>query len=328
MSLGDVKHIGRAEREAFSDVCQRGVRSLIRKVSIRCNATDSTRRGGRSGETIHLACLRPRVAVAARQLLITAGDRTDPEFSRQQVVNQVRVIKCGLPGGVAMLQRNDGFVGWFRRKEHLTWRDRRADAERDTLTQQTEKIHVGITANDGKAMPQVKAERLARIHGQELFPDVIRPDVKKSTQVRLSTSCSMTDWSPVSQGRRVIRCQERLGRLSWRLRLVGPDQSGLRRVFGRRSKGTEDGLGHQIVQAGQINWSQGGQGRKNAVVGQLEQSSQSLGGLLAGRCSGQGLPGTDSLGGLVNAGGIAPDGLVVLHGARTGAGTAHRAEER
>ena len=39
-------------------------------------------------------------------------------------------------------------------------------------------------------------------------------------------------------------------------------------------KGTEDGLGHQ---AGQIDWSQGGQGRKNAIIRQLEQSSQKPG---------------------------------------------------
>ena len=197
VSLGDVKHQGgqglvsRAKWKALADVGQGGVRGLIREVGIRGDAADGTihNKTGRTIRRDHYAQFaHGSVAIAAPELLVPAGDRTDPpltEFSRQQVVNQVCVIKCGLPGGVAMLQRNDGRVRRIRRKENLAWRDRRADAKGDALMQQAEEIHIGITANDGKTMPQVKAERLTRIHGQELFPDVIRLDVKKSTQVSL-----------------------------------------------------------------------------------------------------------------------------------------------
>ena len=95
VSLGDVKHQGgqglvsRAKWKALADVGQGGVRGLIREVSIRGDAADGTihNKTGRTIRRDHYAQFaHGSAAIAAPELLVPAGDRTDPpltEFSRQ-----------------------------------------------------------------------------------------------------------------------------------------------------------------------------------------------------------------------------------------------------
>ena len=78
--------------------------------------------------------------------------------------------------------------------------------------------------------------------------------------------------------RRIVRSQERLGRLGRRIGLIGPVQAGFGRTVCRRSpdQRAEDRLGDQVVQAGQVHRCHGGQSRKNAVIGQVQQGPQRL----------------------------------------------------
>ena len=83
--------------------------------------------------------------------------------------------------------------------------------------------------------------------------------------------------------KQIVRSQEQPGRLSRRLGLIGPVQAGLGRPISNQSadQGAEDRLGDQVVQAGQVHRRHGGQSRKDAVIGQVQQGPQRL---TRGRC--------------------------------------------